>query len=143
MKIYCYSENCAMAGRVAAVDPEPDDVSGDWFLWGEGDEAFLVGRARSILESEMLSAFNHKCARFAAERLCAAAWDRSTGEWSYRWDEFADGFDEDHAEVLATAADNRGTVYQNEELNQHIANYCADIPSYLARAVEDEIRSRR
>lgn len=93
MKIYCYSENCAMAGRVAAVDPESDDVSGDWFLWGEGDEAALIAQARRVIEASGASAFARKCSRFAAERLGAATWDRSMGEWSYGWDEIAEEAD--------------------------------------------------
>lgn len=90
MTIYSYSENCTMAGRVAAIDPEPDEVSGDWFLWGEGTEAELIARAKESLSNPKLSPFTHKCARFAAERLGAASFDRSIGEWSYSWNESED-----------------------------------------------------
>ncbi len=140
MKIYCYSEGCTMAGRVAAVDPEPDDVSGDWFLWGEGDEAALIARARIALANQQ-APFPRNCARFAAERLGAAIWNRSEGEWSYRWDAFADAFAEERADILETARKS-DTVYQNEDFNTHLDNFCDGIPPHMVLAVISEVRAR-
>jgi hypothetical protein len=76
MKLYLYSENCVQGGKVASVDPEPDEISGDWFLWGNGTEAELVLQAKDRLGKRYDTraggagdAFAHKCSRYVLEYL--------------------------------------------------------------------------
>lgn len=140
MKVYVYAENCTMAGRVAAVDPEPEDVSGDWFLWDEGSEDALIARARNALAIQR-APFPRNCARFAAEKLGAAHWDRDDDDWAYLWDEFADAFAEERADILETARKS-DIVYQNEDFNTHLDNFCDGVPPHMVLAVISEIRSR-
>lgn len=52
MKIYTFGQQTNRQGRIAGVDLEDDQITGDVDLWGEGTEDELIAQAREAIERE-------------------------------------------------------------------------------------------